>query len=243
MFNQTAAVAVRVLRQLAHDKRFIVLSLMVPALVIYMQWVFFNAAENPLFDEKTFVPPIAAFIVHLITYVLSAIVLVRERAAQTLTRMFICGYRRGNIIGGYVLAYSTIATLQSLIVLVELNALFDLGYSLPRFLSLYIVIWLMAIISIALGILVSNFARNEGQVFPFIPLILMPSVFFSGMILEVDKLPDWAAKLGLATPMYYAHQTIQGIIGGDGNKNLIFGLLLYGAIVMTLAVFTLREQE
>lgn len=243
MYQQPLAVTLRVLKQLSRDRRFVVISLIVPTLIIYMLWIFFEASVNPYFKVETFVPPVGAFTVHFVTYVLCAIVLVRERTAQTLARMFVSGYKRGSIISGYVGAYSILATLQSLIVLVELNALFRLHYSLVTFLSLYGVIWLMAIISIALGILVSNFARNEGQVFPFIPLVLMPSVFFSGMILSVDKLPGWAAKLGLLTPMYYANQVIQSIIGQDGSSTMILGLVIYGLIVMTLAVLTLREQE
>jgi ABC-2 type transport system permease protein len=244
MVNQTSTVAVRVLRQISHDRRFVMISLVVPVAVIYMLWIFFDASpDSPLFEVKTFVPPIAAFIVHFITYALCAIVLVRERTAHTLARMFVSGYRRGSIIGGYVLAYSLIATLQSLIVLVELNTLFEMNYALNTFLSLYGVIWMMAVISIALGILISNFARNEGQVLPTIPLVIMPSVFFSGMVMSVDKLPGWAATLGLATPMYYANEVIQSIISDAGNSAMIVALLVYGLVVMTLAVLTLSEQE
>lgn len=241
MFNQTTAVTTRVLRQLSHDRRFVGLSLLVPIVVIYLLWIFFDAVDRPFFDVETFVPPVSAFIVHFLTYVLCAIVLVRERSAQTLERMFVSGYRRLSIIGGYLVAYSLLATVQSLIVLVMLNVLFDLNYDTATFLSMYGVIWLLAIISIALGILVSNFARNEGQVFPFIPLVIMPSVFFSGMILSIDQLPGWVAPLSYSTPMFYANEVIQDLIGADGNATLLAGLVVYGVAILTLAVTTLRE--
>lgn len=241
MIGQTHAVTVRVLRQLAHDRRFLALSLIVPVIVIYMLWIFFDATESPMFDETTFVPPVSAFIVHFITYVLCAIVLVRERTAQTLTRMFVSGYGRSSIIAGYVAAYSLLATVQSLIVLAEMNWLFELSYPVDTFLLLYIVIWLLAVISIALGIFVSNFARNEGQVFPFIPLVIIPSTLFSGMLLDISALPAWAQGLAAITPMYYATEVIRSIIAtGDGW--LVLGLLAYGAVVMTLAMVTLRED-
>ena len=83
--------------------------------------------------------PVGAFIVHFITYILCAIVLVRERTAQTLARMFVSGYRQWEIIAGYLLAYSTLATVQSLLVLTELNLLFDLGYTASQFASIYLV--------------------------------------------------------------------------------------------------------
>ncbi len=243
MFSQMIAVAVRVLRQLAHDRRFVVLSLAAPFVVIYMLDIFFDSVESPLFRPKEFIVPVAAFIVHFLTYLLCAIVLVRERTAHTLARMFVNGYRRGTIIGGYIIAYSLLATLQSLIVLLALQGFFELNYTLETMLSIYGVIWLLAVISISLGIFVSNFARNEGQVFPFIPLVILPSVFFSGLILPIDRLPDWASWLTYITPLYYATEAIHGFTGEGGNAALWVALPIYGVVVLTLAMFTLREQE
>jgi len=120
MMSQTLAVSSRVLNQLRHDRRFVVITLIVPIVIIYLLWIFFDAVERPFFAVETFIPPVSAFIFHFLTYVLCAIVLVRERTAETLSRMFVSGYRRISIIGGYLLAYSLLATLQSLIVLVEL---------------------------------------------------------------------------------------------------------------------------
>src|ERR671917_331711 len=79
--RHTGAIAVRVLRQLRSDHRFLGLSL-------------------------------------------AALLLVRERTAQTLARMFVNGYRQAEIIGGYVLAYTGLATVQSLLVLATLRWLF-----------------------------------------------------------------------------------------------------------------------
>lgn len=242
MFSQTTAVAVRVLRQLSRDRRFLAMSIAVPLVIIYMLYLFFEAAERPFFDVQTFILPVGAFIVHFVTYILCAIVLVRERTADTLARMFVSGYRRGSIISGYVLAYSLLATLQSLIVLVELVVLFDLGHSFGTMVEIYVVMWLLAVISIALGILVSNFARNEGQVFPFIPLVLMPSVFFSGMLLPVEDLPAWVSYLSITTPMYYAHEAI-GDFTTSTTPTILLGLVMYGVVILSLATFTLRERD
>lgn len=241
MLSQMRAVGIRVLRQLIHDKRFLVLTMLVPVIIIYMLFLFFDAINNPLFRKNNFVPPMGAFTIHFLTYVLSAIVLVRERTQHTLTRMFVSGYRRSSIIGGYVIAYSVIATIQSLIVLVMLTQLFDLGYTPAETALMYLIMWMLAVISIALGILVSNFARNEGQVLPMIPLLVIPSILFSGMIVKTSSMPDWTQIFSYATPMYYANEAIQ-TVGDEFNPMLILALLVYGVIVMALSVFTLREQ-
>src|SRR5678815_1279364 len=107
--SRAGAVARRVLRQLARDRRFLAFSLVVPLVVIYLTRVFFDAFSIPLFQPGPLVVPVCAFIVHFLTYILCALVLVRERAAQTLQRMFVSGYRQAEIIGGYVLAYTVLA--------------------------------------------------------------------------------------------------------------------------------------
>jgi ABC-2 type transport system permease protein len=244
---RTTAVAQRVLRQLRHDHRFLGLSLVAPLVIIYLLKVMFDSVTSPFFDPTEFVIAYGAFIVHFITFVLTTIVLVRERTAGTLSRMLINGYGRGEVIGGYLLGYSGLATLQSLLVLVELRYLFELDYTLLQFASIYLVMWLLAVISMALGIFISNFARNEGQVFPFIPLVILPSAFLSGVLISVDKMAEWAQWLSRLTPLYYANIILLGLIEPAGaladNWAALGGLVLYGAAVLLLAHLTLREID
>jgi ABC-2 type transport system permease protein len=189
--------------------------------------------------------PYAAFIVHFITFILTAIVLVRERTAGTLPRMFISGYHQFEIISGYLLAYTVLATAQSLLVLVELNLIFELGYAVDQLASMFLVMWLLAVISMAIGMLVSNFARNEGQVFPFIPLVIL-SVILSGIIIPVERLPEWAQVLSYLTPLYYANEVLQVLIDGGllfDDWLMLFALPIYGLAVVSIAATTLRELD
>lgn len=243
MFSQMTAVSWRVLRQLGRDRRFVGLTLLVPLLIAFMLDVFFESVQSPFVKPAEFILPLGAFMVHFLTYLLCAIVLVRERSAHTLARMFVNGYSRSSVIGGYMLAYSVLATLQCLIVLFSLQILFELNYTWTVLLEVYAVTWLLAVISIALGILVSNFARNEGQVFPFIPLVTLPSIFFSGMIVPVERMPEWVGGLVYIAPLYYATEAIRGLTGQNGQISLWWGLPVYGLVVLFLATFTLREQE
>ena len=245
MGKRTLAVCMRVLRQISRDRRFLALSLAAPMMIIYIFKVALDSFNVPFFDVSQFVVPIGAFVVHFITYVLCAIVLVRERTAQTLARMFVNGYRRADIICGYVLAYTCLATLQTLLVLGEMSRLFHLGYHAATLLSIYFVIWLLAVISIALGIFVSNFARTEGQVFPFIPLVTVPGVFLSGMWIPVDRLPIWAQWLSHATPLYYAIRIMRPLTHSETASlwPRVAPLVIYGTVVFILAMRTLRETD
>jgi ABC-2 type transport system permease protein len=242
---RTGTVFKRVLRQMIKDRRFLALSIAAPLVIMYLLKIFFDSLGNT--GPARYIVPAGALIIHFLTYLLCSIVLVRERKAQTLARMFVNGFHRGEIIIGYLAAYTILATVQTLIVLFELAWVFNLDYDLGKQFSIYLVNWLLAVISIALGIFLSNFSENEGQMLPTIPLVILPSVFLSGFLINVDKLPGWAQVLSWFTPLYYANNILQTLIKAGGSlldqlPNLA-GLLAYGAIVLVLATFTLREQE
>ncbi len=243
---RTFVVAQRVVKQLLHNPRFLVLSIVGPLVIVYFLKVFFDTLP-PTFDVSRYAVPVAAFIVHFLAFLLCAIALVQERTAGTLERMFVAGFRRTEIIGGYVLGYLGLATFQAAVVLTEVIWLFELDYEAQTLATLFLVVWLLAITSVMLGIFVSTFARRESQVFPFIPLIALPSVFLSGLLVDVDLLPTWAEWLGHIFPLFYANNVIQEIIQPTGILEDVWGNLVvlagYGVALLILASLTLREVE
>lgn len=243
---QTFIVARRVIKQLLHNPRFLALSIIAPLVIIYFLKLFFDTMPQG-FDVARYAVPVAAFLVHFLAFLLCAIALVQERTAGTLGRMFINGFARPQIIGGYVLGYLGLATFQAVVALTEAIWLFELDYDAGTLATLFGVVWLLAIASVMLGIFVSTFARHEGQVFPFIPLVIVPSVFLSGLLVDVEELPVWAEWLGHVLPLFYANNVIQEMISAGGSLQNVWGNLVvlagYGAVLLILASFTLREVE
>jgi ABC-2 type transport system permease protein len=243
--RRTGAVALRVLRQIARDRRFVVLVVVAPLLLVFFIKTLFDATTVPVQMQTRFVVPFGAYLVHFATFILTAIVLVRERVAETLERMFVNGYRQGEIVAGYLGGYTVLATAISLIVLIALQVFFDLGYGAQRLFETFVVLWILAVISMALGILVSNLARTEGQVIPFIPLVIIPSFLFSGIVVAVDLLPTWAQVISRVSPMYYANQILQEIVVGSSlgqNLGATITLPVYGLFILGVSTITLRER-
>jgi len=242
----TLIIAKRVLKQLQGDKRFLALSLLAPLVIIYFLSLLFKAFP-PGVPVTAFTIPVCAFIVHFLCFILCAILLVQERTKGTLERMLISGFRRTAIIGGYTLGYFGLATLQAAAVLFESLWLFDLNYQGETVLILFVVIWLLAMVSVLLGIFISNFARHEGHIFPFIPLIILPSAFLTGLIIDTDALPGWAAFIGKCLPLHYAINIIHeinkpGFLLQNTIVDFVF-LLGYIILLWLLASFTLREAD
>ena len=101
---RTFIIANRILKQLQGDKRYLVLSIIAPLIIIYFLQLLFNAFP-PFVAITSFTIPVGALIVHFLSFLLCAILLVQERTKGTLERMLVSGYRRGSIIAGYTAGY------------------------------------------------------------------------------------------------------------------------------------------
>ncbi|MGW8319037.1 MAG: ABC transporter permease, partial [Candidatus Promineifilaceae bacterium] len=108
--KRTFIVGQRVLQQLIHDRRFFVVSIVGPLIIIYFLKIFMDTLP-PAVPVGRYIMPFAAFIVLFLSFLLCAIVLVQERTAGTMERVFVSGYRRAELIGGYVMGYLGLITL------------------------------------------------------------------------------------------------------------------------------------
>jgi ABC-2 type transport system permease protein len=242
--NRTVIVGQRVLQQLIHDRRFFIVSIAGPLIIIYFLKIFMDTLP-PAVPVSRYILPFAAFIVFFLSFLLCAIVLVQERTSGTMERVFVSGYRRAELIGGYVIGYLGLITLQAVVVTMTVLLLFDLGYDIQTVSLLIVVNWQLAIVSVMLGIFVSTFTQHERHIFPFIPLIILPAFFLSGMLVSVDQLPGWAQILSWFSPLRYANDAIQEIILPNGDSGVMLLnmaiLLLYGLILLIVASRTLKD--
>jgi ABC-2 type transport system permease protein len=112
---------------------------------------------------------------------------------------------------------------------------------------MFMVIWLLAIVSVMLGIFISTFAKQEAHVLPFIPIIILPSVFLTGLIIPPDRLPVWAQIIGKCLPLHYAVNIINEIIKTEytvSSTMFDFGILTgYIFVLLVLASLTLKDTE
>ncbi len=81
--------------------------------------------------------------------------------------------------------------------------------------------------------------------FPFIPLVMLPPVFLSGMIVSIDALPTWAQAVSWVVPLRYAVDVIHEITDGVGILSEWGALAMLPVMAvgfLSLASATLREE-
>lgn len=241
-------IAVRINRQFIRDRRFIAMSFIVPLLLMLLIKYIFDSLPGLArlgVRISDYAILFAAYLVHFLAYVLSTIVLVRDRVSGTLDRMFVYGYRRREIVLGYVAGYSTIAAGQTAVVLFLTGYLFDVNL-LPDLGAVIITMLALAVVSVGLGVFTSNFARNEGQVFPFIPMVSVPSALLSGIAIPIDDLPRFLQWLSYLVPLRYAVEILQGVLVRQESFFSMWrplaALAGVGAALVASASLTLRER-
>jgi ABC-2 type transport system permease protein len=242
--KRTLVISRRVFTQLIHDRRFLVVSIVGPLIIIYFLKIFMDTLP-PTVPVGRYIMAFAAFIILFLSFILCTIVLVQERTSGTMERVFISGYRRIELIGGYIIGYLGLITVQAVVVTLTVLLLFELDYDAGTVLLLIMINWQLAIVSVMLGIFVSTFTRHERHIFPFIPLIILPAFFLSGMLVAVDQMPGWAQLLSWLSPLRYANDAIQEIILPTGDAGVILLnmgiLLLYGFLLLLIASRTLKD--
>ena len=79
---------------------------------------------------------------------------------------------------------------------------------------------LLSLTALTLGTLLSSFASNEFQIIQFIPLVVVPQVFFSGLF-NLEAMTPWLQKLSHIMPLYYGADAMRGImIRGEGWSDI-----------------------
>ena len=198
---------------------------------LIIDYVYESAGDNQL-DSLSYV--FLGVISFFFVFILSEMSFVRERFGQTLERMLMTPIRRIDVIGGYTLGYGLLAAVQSVVII--LYAVYVLQLQVEGSVALCtLVMILMAFSAVSVGALVSIFANNELQLVQFIPVIIIPQIFFSGLI-PIDTIPFGLGNLCYLTPIYYGCTSLEMIMI-QGKEVVEIWPWLVGSVVFIRVLF------
>ena len=181
------------------------------------------------------IPILIGFVVFFFVFLISGMALLKERTSGTLDRLLATPVKRSEIVYGYMLSYGIIAIFQTAVVVLVAIWLLDVEV-VGNILNVIIVNVVLALVALAFGILLSTLAKSEFQMMQFIPLVIMPQLFFSGII-PLSSMGEWAPTVGKFLPLTYSGDAISQIILyghnlGDILSNL--GVLMVFLIILTI---------
>lgn len=194
-----------------------------------------------------FAPVLIPFLAFFFVFLLTDVAFLRERASGTLERLMATPLRRGELVAGYVLGLSLFALLQSLVVVLFSIFVLNVRYR-GNLGTIFLVEAVMVLGAVNLGLLLSAFARNEFQAVQFVPMVMLPQVLLSGILIPIADLPDILRPLAWLMPLTYANEALRAVMikGFDVTDALVLRdvgvLALFAVVVAALATTTIRRE-
>jgi len=191
-----------------------------------------GAADMSAFDN--FGPVLVGFFSFFFVFLLSGVAFLRERTGGTLERLLATPMKRYEIVFGYLIGFGLFAIFQS--VLIAWYAIHVLDMMMAGSFWLVLLVTLMlAMTALTLGTLLSAYASNEFQMVQFIPLIVVPQVFFSGLF-NMETMAEWLRWLSWIMPLTYAADALRGVmIRGVGWADIALDLGVLSAFSIAFA--------
>lgn len=239
--RRTLATAGRVLAQLRHDPRSIMLMLVAPSLLVGLfSWLFSD--QEGVFDQ--YGGPILALFPFIVMFLVTSITTLRERRSGTLERLMTTPLGKADFVVGYALAFGAMALVQAVVTVSFAVWVCGLNVEGPIW-QLGAVAILDALLGTALGLLTSAFAQTEFQAVQFMPVLVFPQVILGGVFMARDDMPEVLSAISDVLPLSYAIDAIGAVTAGDdgwdvGGPLIVVAAFAVGALI--LASFTLRRR-
>lgn len=233
MFDRKIAIASRISREIRRDRRSV--ALIIGAPIIVMSLIGFSFQDQkPVLNQAA--PALIATMAMFFVFVLTGISFLRERSQGTLERLLSTAVTRSDLLVGYLAGFLMFALVQPIIILIYTLFVVGVDYS-GQLWDIIVILLIVTITSVSMGIFVSTFARNEFQVVQFIPLLIAPQIFLSGVILPTSQLPGYFQGLSGALPLTYANRALRDImIRGSSLTDVSTEILVLGAFAVGMLI-------
>ncbi|QLE00037.1 ABC transporter permease [Galbibacter sp. BG1] len=202
---------------------------------------------NPELKYTHFMAPgILAELTALLTIVLSAMNVVREREIGTIEQINVTPIKKWQFILGKLIPFLCIGIFLLIIGLTVSKIIFNIpmrGSLITLF--LYAIVNLVAVLGF--GLLISNFANTQQQAIFVAFFFILIFILMCGLFTPIESMPKWAQYATIPNPLaHFISVARKVLMKGSGwaaiKMEFIYTLVL-AIIFNTLAIISYRKQE
>jgi ABC-2 type transport system permease protein len=188
--------------------------------------VLYNPATR---SANFFVPGLIAILLQIMTILLIALSLVRERERGTLEQLTMTPVAPLGLMVGKMIPYGVLAFGELCAILIVMTTVFQVPIHGNVFLLLALSLPFLLTV-LGLGLVISTRAKTQAEAFQLAMGTVLPSVFLSGYIFLIENMPKFFQGIARLIPATYYIQILRGIIlRGAGIRDL-----WVHAVVLTL---------
>ncbi len=202
---------------------------------------------NPSLDYKIFmVPGILALLVSMLTLLLGAMNVVREREIGTIEQIQVSPISTPVFILGKLLPFLLIGLGELTLGLLIAKFLFHVPME-GSLLLLYTFAALTIAAMLSLGLFISNMAETQQQAMFIAWFFMIIFVLMSGLFTPIESMPAWAQKITLANPIAQLVSIVRlNLLKGSNWAEVLPYFKRVGILVMVygaLAMLLFRKRE
>lgn len=216
-------------------------NLLLPVLDV-RQRVWFNA---DLRSRNYFVPGVFVNIIALVTVMLTAMSIVREKEIGTMEQLMVTPIRPLELMLGKTLPFAIVGMLQ----VVVMTALALLVFRVPfrgSFLVLLGCAALFLMTTLGAGLFISTISQTQQQAMMTFFFLFMPMFLLSGFSFPINSMPVPVQLLTYLNPLRYFMEIIRGIfLRGTGPSILwpqMLALLIFGVTILSASALRFRKK-
>lgn len=201
---------------------------------------------NPELRSRHFmVPGVLALILLVMTTILAAMAVVRERELGTLEQLNVTPVRRWELIAGKLLPYAVIGVIDIFLVLAVAVLWFEIPFRGEP--ALLVGLSLLFIVNtLGIGLFISTISDTQQQaMMTAVFFFLVPMIYLSGFIFPIENMPAAIQPFTALIPLRYYLIIVRGIfLKGLGLADLWYealNLAGFGLFIFSLAVWRYRK--
>lgn len=192
------------------------------------------------------VPGILAEITALLTIILTAMNVVREREIGTIEQINVTPIQKWQFIMGKLIPFLCVGILLLTVGLGAGKVIFDIPMRGNLGLVFgYAIINLIAVLG--LGLLISNFADTQQQAIFVAFFFVLVFILMCGLFTPIESMPKWAQYLTIPNPLaHFISVTRKVLVKGSGLMDIrweIFYTVCLAIVFNGLAIWSYRKQQ
>jgi ABC-2 type transport system permease protein len=215
--------------------------LRVPSLDV-RQRVWFNP---DLKSRNYFVPGVLVNIVALVTVMLTAMSIVREKEIGTMEQLMVSPIRPLELMLGKTLPFALIGMLQVAVMTALALGIFHVPFR-GSFLTMLVCTALFLMTTLGAGLFISTISNTQQQALMTFFFMFMPMFLLSGFSFPINSMPTSVQWLTYLNPLRYFMEIIRGIfLRGTGPSILwpqMTALAVFGVVIFSGSALRFRKK-
>ncbi len=201
---------------------------------------------NPDLKSRVyFVPGVIVNIIALVTIMLTAMSIVREKEIGTMEQLMVTPVRSFELMLGKLLPFAIVGVLEVVLIVIAALLIFQIPIrgSIPL---LFGCVLLFLLSTLGVGLFISTISHTQQQAMMSSFFFFMPALLLSGFAFPINSMPPLVQYLTYLNPLRYFMQIVRALtLKGAGVESLweeIAALLIFGIAILNLSALRFHKK-